>query len=73
METDLYDGEYFIQKIQVDGLKANNPATVQSFGGEYSNEAKELLEKEGPKYQYGKGCLIGWRIGRMDSKDVRLE
>lgn len=63
MENDLYDGEYFIQKIQVDGLKAKNPATVQSFGGEYSKEAKELLEKEGPKYQYGKGCLSDGVLG----------
>ena len=69
METELFDGEYFIQKIKVDGLTAKNPATVQSFGGEYSKEAKELLEKEGPKYQYGKGCLsdgvLGAWIGRM--------
>ena len=63
MENELYDGEYFIQKIQVDGLKAKNPATVQSFGGEYSKEAKELLEKEGPKYQYGKGCLSDGVLG----------
>lgn len=69
METELYNGEYFIQEIKVDGLKAKNPVTVQSFGGEYSLEAKELLEKEGPKYQYGKGCLsdgvLGAWIGRM--------
>ena len=69
METELYDGEYFIQKIKVDGLTAKNPATVKSFGGAYSQEAKDLLEKEGPKYQYGTGCLsdgvLGAWIGRM--------
>ncbi|MEO5683544.1 MAG: GH116 family glycosyl hydrolase [Chitinophagaceae bacterium] len=69
METSLYDGEYFIQHIKVDGLSAKNPATVKSFGGEYSEEAKSLLEKEGPKYQYGAGCLsdgvLGAWIGRM--------
>lgn len=73
METELYDGEYFIQKIQVDGLNAKNPATGQSFGGEYSKEAKDLLDKEGPKYQYGKGCLsdgvLGAWIGRMCGLD----
>jgi uncharacterized protein (DUF608 family) len=73
METELYDGEYFIQKIKVDGLTAKNPATVQSFGGEYSKEAKDLLEKEGPKYQYGNGCLsdgvLGAWIGRMCGLD----
>jgi uncharacterized protein (DUF608 family) len=71
LETDLYDGEYFIQKIQFTGLNAPNPADVasKSFGGEYSKEAIELLQKEGPKYQYGKGCLsdgiLGAWIARM--------
>lgn len=69
METTLYDGEFFIQQIKVEGLNAKNPATEKSFGGEYSAEAKELLDKEGPKYQYGKGCLsdgiLGAWIGRM--------
>lgn len=69
LETNLYDGEYFIQQIQFTGLKAENPATAQSFGGEYSQEAKDLLQKEGPKYQYGKGCLsdgvLGAWIARM--------
>jgi len=69
LEENLFDGEYFIQNIQVVGLNAQNPAGAQSFGGEYSKEAKELLEKEGPKYQYGKGCLsdgvLGAWIARM--------
>jgi len=78
METELYNGEYFIQKIKVDGLTAKNPATIKSYGGEYSKEARDLLEKEGPKYQYGNGCLsdgvLGAWIGRMcglnDSIDI---
>jgi len=73
METELYDGEYFIQKMKVDGLNAPNPieASEKSYGGDYSKEARELLEKEGPKYQYGKGCLsdgvLGAWIARMCS------
>jgi hypothetical protein len=63
MEKELYDGEYFIQKIQFTCLKAENPATAKSFGGEYSKEARLLLEKEGPKYQYGKGCLSDGVLG----------
>jgi len=69
LEHDLYDGEYFIQKITVEGLNAQNPATAKSYGGDYSDEAKKLLLKEGPKYQYGKGCLsdgiLGAWIARM--------
>ena len=77
IETELYDGEYFIQKIKVEGLTAQNPTVVQSFGGEYSKEAKELLEKEGPKYQYGKGCLsdgvLGAWISRMCGLDDTID
>jgi uncharacterized protein (DUF608 family) len=69
IETELYDGEFFTQKIQFKGLNAKDPTTEKSFGGEYSPEAKELLQKEGPKYQYGKGCLsdgvLGAWIARM--------
>ncbi|MHA4842541.1 GH116 family glycosyl hydrolase [Flavitalea antarctica] len=71
MEEKLYDGEYFIQEIKFTGLKAKNPveASAKSMGGSYSDEAKKLLEKEGPKYQYGKGCLsdgiLGAWIARM--------
>lgn len=63
LEGELYDGEYFIQKITVSGLNAKDPAKEQSFGGEYSKEAQALLEKEGPKYQYGKGCLSDGVLG----------
>jgi hypothetical protein len=69
METTLYDGEYFIQDIEYKGLNAPDPATAKSYGGDYSPEAIALLQKEGPKYQYGKGCLsdgvLGAWIARM--------
>ena len=69
IEAELYNGQYFIQKIQYKGLNATDPTTEKSFGGQYSAEAKELLEKEGPKYQYGSGCLsdgiLGVWIARM--------
>lgn len=65
LETDLYDGEYFFQKIQVTGLDAPSPleAAQKTMVGKYSEEARELLEKEGPKYQYGTGCLSDGVLG----------
>ena len=63
MENNLYDGEYFIQKIVWEGLSAPNPVEVQSYGGIYSDEAIALLKKEGPKYQYGTGCLSDGILG----------
>jgi uncharacterized protein (DUF608 family) len=66
METELWNGEYFIQKIQTEGLRAPSPAEANALcgGNIYSSpEAKALLEKEGPKYQYGNGCLSDGVLG----------
>lgn len=63
MEEKLYDGEYFIQQIDYKHLNAPNPAEAKSFGGKYSDEAQQLLQQEGPKYQYGKGCLSDGVLG----------
>jgi hypothetical protein len=65
METELYDGEYFIQKVIWEGLKSPNPveAAKSSYRTTYSDEARELLKSEGPKYQYGKGCLSDGILG----------
>jgi hypothetical protein len=62
-EQELFDGEYFIQKIQWRNLLAKNPTEVKSFGGAYSPEALALMQKEGPKYQYGTGCLSDGVLG----------
>jgi uncharacterized protein (DUF608 family) len=65
IETDLYDGEYFIQKIKWQGLNSPDPvkASEGSWSSDYSEEAKVLLQKEGPKYQYGTGCLSDGVLG----------
>jgi hypothetical protein len=63
MENDLFDGEYFIQKITWKDLKATDPTKTHSMVGEYSPEARAILEKEGPKYQYGTGCLSDGVLG----------
>jgi len=65
IESDLFDGEYFFQKIRWEGLNAPDPVTASagSWSSEYSDEARELLQKEGPKYQYGKGCLSDGILG----------
>ncbi len=61
MESDLWNGKYFFQKIQWDGLRAK-PPSVEEPGG-YSPEALAIMEKEGPKYQYGDGCLSDGVLG----------
>ncbi len=75
IETELYNGEYFIQKITVDGLNAANPveASQISIGGHYSQEALDLLRKEGPKYQYGESCLSDGVLGAWISRMCGLD
>ena len=63
MTGKLWNGEYFFQDVRWKDLKAGDPTTAQSFGGAYSPEARKILEKEGPKYQYGTGCLSDGVIG----------
>ncbi len=63
IEAQLYNGEYFFQKVQWTGLKAKSPLEVQGLHSGYSPEAIELLKQEGPKYQYGNGCLSDGVLG----------
>jgi uncharacterized protein (DUF608 family) len=65
LESDLYNGEYFIQKTTWKGLKTPSPeeSMTAAWNINYSPEALELLKKEGPKYQYGNGCLADGIIG----------
>jgi uncharacterized protein (DUF608 family) len=63
MESELWDGEYFFQKIQWEGLRAPDPTKAVSWTVDYSPEAEALLREEGPKYQYGSGCISDGVIG----------
>ena len=65
LDEKLYNGEYFYQQVQWKGLKAKDPITAMTLGisGGYSKEAIDILTKEGPKYQYGKGCLSDGVLG----------
>jgi uncharacterized protein (DUF608 family) len=75
MEEQLFNEEYFIQKIQWEGLEAKNPVEVAEGTDQvsYSEEAIELLKKEGPKYQYGKGCLSDGILGMWMASVCGLE
>jgi uncharacterized protein (DUF608 family) len=65
MEEELYNGDYFIQRTTWKGLRTPPPDEhlEANWNINYSEEAKELLQKEGPKYQYGNGCLADGIIG----------
>jgi hypothetical protein len=64
LDTELWNGEYYIQKTQWEGLRAGNPLDYKALASSgYSPEASAILVKEGPKYQYGTGCLSDGVIG----------
>ncbi len=62
MERDLYNGEYFFQKIRWNDLRAADPTKIPS-ATIAPDEAYKLLIQEGPKYQYGSGCLSDGIMG----------
>jgi uncharacterized protein (DUF608 family) len=61
--NELFNGEYFIQRIEWKNLRAQNPMENKSMVGSYSPEAVAIFQKEGPKYQYGTGCLADGVLG----------
>ena len=65
MSGELWNGEWFIQKVQWEGLRTPSPLHDAQASGQsaYSPEAVEILTKEGPKYQYGGGCISDGVLG----------
>jgi uncharacterized protein (DUF608 family) len=61
LEEKLFNGEYFYQQIKTKGLRSNDLKPMIHFVA--SPEADALIAKEGPKYQYGDGCLADGIIG----------
>lgn len=76
MEAELFNGEFFIQKVQWQGLNAKFPEDTQKgLGGKrtFTAEELEIAAREGPAAQYGSGCLsdgvlgvwLAWACGLM--------
>ena len=63
LEDELYNGEYFFQKIQTEGLNAKFEPLDYSSNGRGYGDIVNLLNREGPKYQYGTGCLSDGVLG----------
>src|SRR5262249_14483862 len=57
LEEELFNGEYFVQKIEWKNLRTPEPSFFDSEMHPRSPEMAALQEKEGPIHQYGIGCL----------------
>jgi hypothetical protein len=63
MENELWNGEYFIQKVVTKGLAQDfRPLNPAGQSPAYRDVA-EVVNQEGPKYQYGDGCLSDGVLG----------
>jgi uncharacterized protein (DUF608 family) len=76
MDGQLFNGEYYQQKVQYQGLRNTSFAELVAKVDEHSSEMQQLLKREGPKYQYGTGCIsdgvIGAWMARMYGIDTPL-
>lgn len=57
VETELFNGEYFIQKTEWKDLQAKLELSKEPAS------SRALMEHEGPKYQYGEGCISDGVLG----------
>jgi uncharacterized protein (DUF608 family) len=78
-DAKLWNGEYYYQRVQWKNLKASRQlqklvsgtGQIHSAGG-YSAEALQILKKEGPKYQYGTGCISDGVMGQWLASQLGL-
>ncbi|WP_395089717.1 GH116 family glycosyl hydrolase [Armatimonas sp.] len=62
LDAELFNGEFYPQTVQWEGLRDTSfSESLTPF--EDGDEWGDLLKREGPKYQYGTGCLSDGVIG----------
>ena len=73
MEEQLFNGEYYEQKVQYLGLRDTSFAKSVADVDEKSSEMQLLLKREGPRYQYGSGCLSDGVLGAWMARIYGIE
>lgn len=73
MDQHLFNGQYYQQQVQYEGLRDTSFAQLTAYVDESSSEMQRLLKREGPKYQYGSGCLSDGVIGAWMARTYGLE
>jgi len=63
LDEELFNGHYYFQKVQFEGLRNTSFADQVRNVDQHASEMERLLKREGPKYQYGSGCLSDGVIG----------
>jgi hypothetical protein len=73
MDEDLFNGEYYQQKVEYLGLHDTSFADSVAHVDNASSEMQQLLKREGPKYQYGSGCLSDGVIGAWMARSYGID
>ena len=63
LESRLFNGEYFFQQVRWTDLRTPDPTHSEAYRRGNSPEELAVLDREGPKYQFGAGCLSDGVIG----------
>ena len=63
LDENLFNNDYYQQKVEFQDLHDKSFAQSIAKVDEKSSEMQQLLKREGPKYQYGSGCLSDGVIG----------
>jgi uncharacterized protein (DUF608 family) len=73
MEQELFNGEYFIQIVKKEGLDRNFTPLRSEEQSEAYREIAQRVNEQGPKYQYGTGCLSDGVLGLWMARMCGIE
>ncbi len=73
MERELFNGEYFIQIVKKEGLDRNFSPLNPEEQSEAYREVAQRVNEQGPKYQYGTGCLSDGVLGLWMARVCGIE
>ena len=69
----LFNGEYYQQKVEYDALHDTSFSQFIANITEESPQEYQLLKTEGPKYQYGSGCISDGVLGAWLAKNCFIQ
>jgi uncharacterized protein (DUF608 family) len=72
-DENLFNGEYFQQKVMWNELKDRSFAKLLESSNSFDAQALRVMNEEGPSYQYGPGCLSDAVIGMWMAKLYGLD
>lgn len=73
MDERLFNGEYYQQDVTFTNLRDTSFAEMLARIGDNPSEEERLLKAEGPKYQYGSGCISDGVFGAWLARLCGLE